>query len=145
ALQRLDAVITQSVAQRRFSMLLLAAFAFVAVFFAAVGLYGVVAYAVSQRTQEIGMRMALGAQHGDVLRMVLCGGMKLAAAGIGVGLLAAVWLARYVATMLFGVTPFDAVSYSATVVILLTVTALACYVPARRATTVDPLVALRAE
>ena len=145
ALQRLDAVITESVAQRRFSMSLLAAFAFVAVFLAAVGLYGVVAYAVSQRTQEIGLRMALGAQHGDVLRMVLGGGMKLAAAGVGVGLLAALWLARYLATMLFGVTPFDAVSYSATVAILLTVTVLACYVPARRATTVDPLVALRAE
>jgi ABC-type antimicrobial peptide transport system permease subunit len=77
--------------------------------------------------------------------MVLGGGMKLAAAGVGVGLLAALWLARYVATMLFGVTPFDAVSYGATVAILLTVSVLACYVPARRATTVDPLVALRAE
>jgi putative ABC transport system permease protein len=145
ALQRLDTVITESVAQRRFTVLLLAAFAFVAVFLAAVGLYGVVAYAVSQRTQEIGLRMAIGAQHGDVLRMVLGGGMKLAAAGIGVGLLAALWLARYVATMLFGVTPFDAVSYTATVAILLTVSVLACYVPARRATTVDPLVALRTE
>jgi putative ABC transport system permease protein len=145
ALERLDAVITESVAQRRFAMLLLAAFAFVAVFLAAVGLYGVVAYAVSQRTREIGLRMAIGAQHGDVLRLVLGGGMKLAAAGIGVGLLAALWLARYVSTLLFGVTPFDPVSYSATVAILLTVTALACYVPARRATTVDPLVALRAE
>jgi ABC-type antimicrobial peptide transport system permease subunit len=89
--------------------------------------------------------MAIGAQHGDVLRLVLGEGMKLAAAGIGVGLLAALWLARYVSTLLFGVTPFDAVSYSATVAILLTVTVLACYVPARRATTVDPLVALRAE
>jgi putative ABC transport system permease protein len=145
ALQRLDAVITESVAQRRFSMLLLAAFALVAVFLAAVGLYGVVAYAVSQRTQEIGLRMAIGAQHGDVLRMVLGGGMKLAATGMGIGIIAALWLTRYVATMLFGVTPFDAVSYSATVAILLTVTVLACYVPARRATTVDPLVALRAE
>ena len=145
ALQRLDAVIIESVAERRFSMLLLAAFAIVAVFLAAVGLYGVVAYAVSQRTQEIGLRMAIGAQHGDVLRLVLGGGMKLAAAGVGVGLVAALWLARYVSTMLFGVTPFDAVSYSATVVILLTVSALACYIPARRATTVDPLVALRTE
>jgi putative ABC transport system permease protein len=145
ALERLDAVITESVAQRRFSMLLLAAFAFVAVFLAAVGLSGVVAYAVSQRTQEIGLRMAIGAQHGDVLRMVLGGGMKLAAAGVGVGLFAALSLARYMATMLFGVTPFDAVSYSAPVAILLTVSVLACYVPARRATTVDPLVALRTE
>jgi putative ABC transport system permease protein len=145
ALQRLDTVITESVAQRRFSMLLLAAFAFVALFLAAVGLYGVLAYAVSQRTQEIGLRMAIGAQHTDILRMVLGGGMKLAAVGVGVGLLAALSLSRYLATMLFGVTPFDAVSYSATVAVLLTVSLLACYVPARRATNVDPLVALRSE
>jgi putative ABC transport system permease protein len=145
AMERLDGVLTESVAQRRFPMMLLAVFAFVAVFLAAVGLYGVVAYAVSQRTQEIGLRMAIGAQRGDVLRMVLGGGMKLAAAGVGVGLIAALWLARYVATMLFGVTPFDAVSYGATTAVLLAVSALACYLPARRATTVDPLVALRAE
>jgi putative ABC transport system permease protein len=145
ALERLDAVITESVAPRRFSMLLLAAFALVALFLAAVGLYGVVAYAVSQRTQEIGLRMAIGAQRGDVLRMVLGGGMKLATAGVVLGLLATLWLARYVATMLFGVTPFDPVSYGATAAVLLSVCALACYVPARRATTVDPLVALRTE
>jgi putative ABC transport system permease protein len=143
SLERLDVVITESVAQRRFSMLLLAAFALVALFLAAVGLYGVVAYAVSLRTQEIGLRMAIGAQRSDVLRMVLGGGMKLAAAGVVLGLLAALWLARFVATMLFGVTPFDPVSYSVTAAILLSVSALACYVPARRATTVDPLVALR--
>ena len=145
ALERLDAVITESVAPRRFSMLLLAVFALVALFLAAVGLYGVVAYAVSQRTQEIGLRMAIGAQRSDVLQMVLGGGMKFATTGIVLGLVAALWLARYVSTMLFGVTPFDPLSYSGTAAVLLAVSALACYVPARRATTVDPLVALRTE
>jgi predicted permease len=145
SLEPLDTVITESVAPRRFSMLLLSAFAVVAVFLAAVGLYGVIAYAVSQRTREIGLRMAIGAQRADVLRMVVGGGMKLATVGVVVGLLAALWLARYVASMLFGVTSLDPVSYSVTAAVLLTVSAIACYIPARRATTVDPLVALRAE
>jgi putative ABC transport system permease protein len=145
SLERLDTVVTEWVAPRRFSMLLLSAFAVVALFLAAVGLYGVVAYAVSQRTREIGLRMAIGAQRGDVLRMVVGGGMKLATVGVVVGLVAALWLARYVASMLFGVTSLDPVSYSVTAAVLLTVSAIACYIPARRATTVDPLVALRAE
>ena len=145
SLERLDTVVTESVAPRRFSMLLLSAFAVVALFLAAVGLYGVVAYAVSQRTREIGLRMAIGAQCGDVLRMVVGGGMKLATIGVVVGLVTALWLARYVASMLFGVTSLDPVSYGVTAAVLLTVSAIACYIPARRATTVDPLVALRAE
>jgi len=145
SLERLDTVVTESVAPRRFSMLLLSAFAVVALFLAAVGLYGVVAYAVSQRTREIGLRMAIGAQRGDVLRMVVGGGMKLATVGVVVGLVTALWLARYVASMLFGVTSLDPVSYGVTAAVLLTVSAIACYIPARRATTVDPLVALRAE
>jgi putative ABC transport system permease protein len=145
SLDRLDAVVTESVAPRRFSMLLLSAFAAVALFLAAVGLYGVVAYAVSQRTREIGLRMAIGAQRSDVLRMVVGGGMKLATVGVIVGILGALWLARYVASMLFGVTSLDPVSYTVTAAVLLTVCAIACYIPARRATTVDPLVALRTE
>ena len=145
SLERLETVVTESVAPRRFSMLLLSAFAVVALFLAAVGLYGVVAYAVSQRTREIGLRMAIGAQRGDVLRMVVGGGMKLATVGVVVGLVTALWLARYVASMLFGVTSLDPVSYGVTAAVLLTVSAIACYIPARRATTVDPLVALRAE
>ena len=145
AITPLKEVVTESVAQRRFSMLLLAVFAGVALFLAAVGLYGVVAYAVSQRTQEIGVRMAIGAQRKDVLRMVLSSGLKLALAGIAVGVVAALALARYVQSLLFEVTPFDPWSYVATAAVLLAVSALACYVPARRATAVDPLVALRAE
>ena len=141
----LSTVVSDSVAQRRFSMLLLGLFAVVALFLAAVGLYGVVAYSVSQRTQEIGLRMAIGAQPGDVLRMVVGGGMKLAAVGVVIGIVAALGLANLVASMLYGVTPFDPTSYAATAVILLAVAALACWIPARRAMRVDPLTALRQE
>ncbi|HVH58180.1 MAG TPA: FtsX-like permease family protein, partial [Vicinamibacterales bacterium] len=141
----LASMVSESVAQRRFSMLLLSLFAFVALFLAAVGLYGVVAYTVSQRTQEIGVRMAIGAQRGDVLRMVLGSGMKLASLGVVIGIAAALALAGLVASMLFGVTPFDPASYGVTVALLLGVAALACYLPARRAMRVDPLIALRQE
>jgi putative ABC transport system permease protein len=136
-------VISDSVAQRRFSMLLLGLFALIAVFLAAVGLYGVVAYTVSQRTQEIGVRMAIGAGRSDVLKMVVGGGMKLALLGVAIGIAGALAVARVVAAMLFEVTPFDPTSYLATAAILLAVAALACYVPARRAMRVDPIVALR--
>jgi putative ABC transport system permease protein len=139
----LAAVVSDSVAQRRFSMLLLTVFAGIAVFLAAVGLYGVVAYSVSQRTQEIGVRMAIGAQRGDVVRMIVGGGMKLALVGVAIGLAGALALTQLVAAMLFQVTPFDPPSYGATTIVLLGVAALACYVPARRAMRVDPIVALR--
>ena len=118
-------------------------FAAVALFLAAVGLYGVVAYSVSQRTQEIGLRMAIGAQRGDVLRLVVGGGMKLALIGVAIGIAGALALSGVVETMLFGVTPLDPASYAATSIVLLAVAALACYVPARRAMRVDPIVALR--
>jgi putative ABC transport system permease protein len=143
AMAPLSSVIDESIAERRFAMLLLAVFASVALFLAAVGLYGIVAYAVSQRTQEIGVRMAVGAGRGDVMWMVLGEGMTLAAIGVVIGLGAAVALAQYTASMLFGVTPLDAVSYAATAAVLLAVAALACYVPARRASSIDPLQALR--
>jgi len=145
AMTPLADVVSDSLAQRRFSMLLLGLFAFIALFLAAVGLYGVVAYTVSQRTQEIGLRMAIGAQRGDVLRLVVGGGMKLAIAGVAIGIACALALAHLVATMLYEVTPFDPASYSATALVLLAVAALACYVPARRAMRVDPIVALRQE
>ena len=145
AMTALTTVVSDSVAERRFSMLLLGLFAGIALFLAAVGLYGVVAYAVSQRTQEIGLRMAIGAQRGDVLRMVVGGGMKLAVVGVALGIACALALAQLVAAMLYEVTPFDPASYSATALVLLAVAALACYVPARRAMRVDPIVALRQE
>jgi len=143
AMTPLTTVLSDSVAQRRFSMLLLVSFAAVALFLAAVGLYGVVAYSVSQRTQEIGLRMAIGAQRGDVVRMVVGGGMRLALIGVVIGTLGALGLSRIVKTMLYEVTPFDPPSYAVTALVLLAVAALACYVPARRAMRVDPLVALR--
>ncbi|HEX7779565.1 MAG TPA: FtsX-like permease family protein, partial [Vicinamibacterales bacterium] len=141
----LATVLSESVASRRFSMVLLGVFALLAIVLAAVGLYGVVAYTVSQRTREIGLRMAIGARPGDVLRMVVGGGMKLAAIGVAIGLAAAVGVARLVEKLLFGVTPSDPASYGATALILLAVAALASYVPARRAMRVDPLSALQAE
>jgi len=141
----LTEAVTESVAERRFSMLLLTVFAGIAVFLAAVGLYGVVAYTVTQRTQEIGLRMAIGARPADVLRMVVGDGLKLATIGVVLGTAVALGLARVMETMLFGVTPFDAASYSTTAMVLLAVAALACYMPARRAMRVDPLVALRQE
>jgi len=138
-------VVSETVADRRFSMLLLGLFALVALFLAAVGLYGVVAYTVTQRTQEIGLRMAIGAEPGQVLRMIIGGGMKLAAIGVAVGIAGALALANLVASMLYGVTPFDPASYAGTAGVLLAVAALACWLPARRAMRVDPLVALRQE
>ena len=138
-------VITQSVAQRRFSMLLLAAFAVTALFLAAVGIYGVVGYTVSQRTQEIGVRLAIGAERRDVLTLVVGGGMKLAVVGVAIGLAGALALAQLITTMLFNVTPFDPASYAVTAGVLLAIAAIACYVPARRAMNVDPLVAIRQE
>jgi putative ABC transport system permease protein len=141
----LSEVVSESMAQRRFSMLLLGLFALIALFLASVGLYGVVAYTVGQRTQEIGVRMAIGARASDVMRMVLGGGMKLAAAGVAIGIAAALALSRLVASMLYEVTPFDPASYAATILVLLAVSAMACYLPARRAMRVDPLVALRQE
>jgi putative ABC transport system permease protein len=138
-------VVNESVAQRRFSMMLLGLFAFVALFLAAVGLYGVVAYTVSQRTQEIGLRMAIGAEPGDVMRMVVGGGMKLATIGVAIGVAGALALASLIASMLYGVTAFDPASYVVTAAVLLVVAALACWIPARRAMRVDPLVALRQE
>jgi putative ABC transport system permease protein len=136
-------VVTESVAGRRFSLLLLMLFAAVALFLAAVGLYGVVAYAVHQRTQEIGVRMAIGASRGHVLSMVVGDGMKLVLIGIAIGLAAAAALSGLMSKMLFHVTPGDPLSYAATAGVLLAVAGLACYIPALRATRVDPVVAMR--
>ncbi|HSL20542.1 MAG TPA: ABC transporter permease [Vicinamibacterales bacterium] len=136
-------VLSEAVATRRFSMLLLVAFALSALFLSAVGLYGVVAYSVSQRTTELGVRMAMGARPADLLRMVLAYAMKLTLGGLVIGLAGSLALSRWVASLLFEVTPFDPVSYAATAVVLLAVATLAGYVPARRATRLDPLFALR--
>src|SRR6185436_3070937 len=138
-------VLATSVSQQRVSMLLLSAFAGVALLLAMIGIYGVTAYYVTQRTQEIGIRIALGAQVGDVMNLVLRSGMVLAIAGIALGIAGALALTRLMTSLLFAVKPTDAATF-VTVSLCLLVTALfACYLPARRATKVDPLVALRYE
>jgi len=135
----------KSVAPQKLNLVLLASFAFIALLLAAVGIYGVMAQAVTQRTQEIGIRMALGAQVKDVLALVLRNGMKLALIGVAVGLVGAFWLTRLMSKLLFGVTPTDAPTFAVVALILLAIAFLACYLPARRASKVDPLEALRYE
>jgi putative ABC transport system permease protein len=137
--------VAKSVASRRFVMLLLGSFSVLALGLAAVGIYGVMAYLVIQRTQEIGVRMALGAQKRDVLRLVVGKGMALAVTGAAIGLVASLVLTRLMRSLLFEVTPTDWFTFVIVSVVLLTVALLACYIPARRATKVDPLVALRYE
>ena len=134
-----------SVAPQRLNLVLLASFAFVALLLAAVGIYGVMAQTVAQRTQEIGIRMALGAQVKDVLALVLQNGMKLALIGVAIGLAGAFWLTRLMTKLLFGVTPTDVSTFAIVALVLLVIAFLACYIPARRASKVDPLVALRYE
>jgi putative ABC transport system permease protein len=141
----MEQLVAQSVAQRRFGMSLVAIFAAIALVLAVIGIYGVVSYAVAQRTTEIGVRMALGASAMDVLKLVLRKGMTLALVGVGLGLVGAIAAARLMATMLFEVKPTDLVTFSIVTVGLILVALLACYVPARRAMKVDPLVALRDE
>ncbi len=137
-----DAVVMNSLGTRRVSMQLFTVFAFAALFLAAIGIYGVMAYAVTQRTQEIGIRMALGAQKGDVLAMVVRQGMVLALIGIGVGLVGAFGLTRLIASLLFGVNATDPFTFMAISLLLLFVALLACYLPARRAARLDPMIAL---
>jgi putative ABC transport system permease protein len=143
SISTLAEVVSTSLGQRRFSVLLLSLFAAIALLLAAVGLYGVISYSVSQRTKEIGVRLAMGAPRSRLLGMVIGQGMKLVVAGVIVGLAGALALARLLATLLFEVTPFDPPSYASTVIALVAVAALACYVPARRAMRVDPISALR--
>jgi len=144
-LRTMNQVIAESVAQRRFTMLLLAVFAVTALLLAAVGLYGVTAYAVTQRMQEIGIRMALGASRRDVMRLIVGQGMRLALAGVSAGLLAAVAATRLMKSLLFAVSATDVTTFVVVAVVLTLVALGACFVPALRATRVDPMVALRYE
>jgi len=141
----MDQVFSAAISQERFQALLLGMFATLALLLACVGLYGVISYTVVQRTHEIGVRVALGAQPRDVLRLVIRQGMLLTLAGLVVGIAAGTLLTRVLTDMLFGVTPRDPVTFVAVPVLLLVVAFLACWIPARRATRIDPLIALRYE
>ena len=145
SVRSLDSVLSESVSGPRFRTLVLGIFAGVALILASVGIYGVISYGVSQRTQEIGIRMALGARTPDVLKLVVKGGMTLVLIGVVIGITGAFALTRLLRTLLFAVTPTDAMTFASVPLLLIIVAALACYIPARRATKVDPLVALRDE
>ena len=142
-LKTLNDVVSTSAAPRRIPMLLLSAFAGVAMLLAMLGIYGVTSYYVTQRTHEIGVRMALGAQVEDVIKLVLSRAMVLAAIGIGIGVAGAIAVTRYLTSLLFGVKPVDVVTFVAVAAVLALVVLVACLVPARRATKIDPLEALR--
>ncbi len=145
SVQTLDDVIAGSFAARRLSMILLGAFAALALVLSCVGIYGVISYLAGQRTHEIGVRMALGAQRGDVMRLVLGQGARMALLGVAAGTAAALGLTRLMASQLFGVTAHDPLTFAAVAMLLTLVALLACYLPARRAVRVDPMVALRHE
>jgi putative ABC transport system permease protein len=141
----LQQVLSESLAPRRFNVLLLGIFAGIALALATVGIYGVMAFSVTQRTHEIGIRMALGAQKSDVLKVVVGQGFKLVVTGVAIGIAGALALTRFLSSLLYGVKPTDPITFAAVSLILIAVALLACYIPARRATKVDPMVALRYE
>jgi putative ABC transport system permease protein len=141
----LETMVHESIEQPRFFAMLSGAFAILALMLAAIGLYGVLAYAVTQRTTEIGVRMALGATASEVFRLVVGEGFRLTAAGLVLGVAGSLAVGRLLTTMLFGVGPADPRILAGTAVVLVAVAGLACVIPARRATRVDPMIALRAE
>jgi putative ABC transport system permease protein len=144
-LETMDALVSESLANGRLSMMLFGMFGAVGLLLACIGIYGVTSYGVLQRTREFGIRMALGAQPSDVRNLVVQGGAKLTLIGIGIGLVGAILLTRLMRSLLFGVTPTDPMTYAGSVAVLALVSVVASYVPARRATQVDPVIALRNE
>jgi len=145
AIRSMEQLLGISMAQRRLTLTLLLSFAALALLLAGVGIYGVISYSVRQRTHELGIRMALGAQRRDVLKLILTQGLKLALIGVVIGLLTAFALTRWMETLLFNVRPTDPLTFAVIAVVLLLVALFACWLPARRATKVDPMVALRCE
>jgi putative ABC transport system permease protein len=144
-LRSMEQLVGRAVAPQRFNMSLLGLFAALGLALAAVGIYGVMAYGVSQRTHEIGLRMALGAQRRDVMKMVVRQGMALAAIGVAAGLIASYALTRLMKTLLFGVSATDPLTFTVIALSLGLIALLACWIPARRAAKVDPMIALRCE
>lgn len=145
AVATMDQRLAERIAQRRFNMVLLAIFAGVALLLAMAGIYGVLAYVVTQRAREIGVRLALGAQRGDILRLVLSQGMSLAGIGVGIGVLGALALGRFISSLLFGVSATDGVTFGTVAALLLSIALVACLIPANRATKVDSMTAIREE
>jgi putative ABC transport system permease protein len=143
--QTLDGALSASLSQRRFSMEMVGLFALTALLLAGLGIYGVISYIVSERTHEIGIRLALGAQRQNILRMVLRQGLTLAITGAAVGFVCALIVSHLMAGLLYGVRPTDPITFAAVALLLIGVALLGCYIPARRAIQVDPLVALRYE
>jgi len=141
----MDMVLADSISRQRFNMLLLGAFAGLALLLAAIGLYSVLAYSVRRRVREIGVRMALGAQRMDVIRMILGQGVRLTLIGVVIGVAVALVLTRLMASQLFQVSATDPLTFGGVAVMLVLVAMAACYIPARRAAKVDPMVALRYE
>jgi ABC-type antimicrobial peptide transport system permease subunit len=141
--QTLNETVSASVSQRRFAMEMVGLFALTSLLLAALGIYGVISYLVNERTHEIGIRLALGAGKTDVLQMILGQGLRLALTGAAVGLLCALIVSRFIASLLYGVRPTDPLTFAGVAILFLLVALVACYLPARRATKVDPMVALR--
>lgn len=143
--ETMERIVAESIAQQRFTMILFSGFAITALLLASVGIYGVLSYVVGQRTQEIGIRMALGAQRGDVLLAFLRNGARMTLIGVVAGGAAAFTLTRLMSSMLFGVKPTDPLTFGVVALLLCGIALLACYIPARRAASVDPMQALRSE
>jgi putative ABC transport system permease protein len=144
-IRTMENIVSDSVTQPRFNLTLLGVFGAIALLLSAAGIYGVTSYAVNQRTNEIGIRLAVGAKAQDVFRLMMIQGMKPAVIGLAIGLIAAIGLTRLMASLLFGVSATDPMTFGALTVILLSVALVACFFPARRAMKVDPMIALRYE
>ena len=144
-LMSMEEILSRSVAARRFNTVLLTIFAFLGLVLASVGIYGVTSYSVSQRSHEIGIRIALGAQVKDILTLIIRQGLILSCIGLGIGVVMALALTRWLASLLFEVSSTDPIAYSLIFIVLLVVTLAACYIPARRATKVDPMIVIRSE